>query len=108
MHKICVYCLLKARPGVLKVSLRIYLVFGFFRCYLAFLRVDLAVFAYDYLATLPSLHTRGRSRASRLTAGLYKIGLIFLQVYSLMPDDRLERKKKGSSKNRNAMWKTYY
>jgi len=25
-----------------------------------------------------------------------------------MPDDRPERKRKGSSKNRNAMWKTYY
>jgi len=32
----------------------------------------------------------------------------FLQVYSLMPDDRLERKRKGSSKNWNAIWKTYY
>ena len=50
--KICVYCLSKARLGVLKVPLCIYLAFGFFRCYLAFLRVDLAFFAYDYLATL--------------------------------------------------------
>jgi len=66
MHKICVYCLLKARPGVLKVSLCIYLVFGFFRCYLAFF-FDLAVFAYDYLVTLSSLHKRGRSRLSRFS-----------------------------------------
>jgi len=35
MYKICIYCLLKARLGVLKVSLCIYLVFGFFGCYLA-------------------------------------------------------------------------
>ena len=38
----CVYCLLKMRLGVLKVSLCIYLVFGFLRSYLAFLWVDLA------------------------------------------------------------------
>jgi len=36
------------------VSLYIYRVFGFFRCYsiLAFLRVDMTFFAYDYLVTL--------------------------------------------------------
>jgi len=45
MYKICIYCLLKARLDVFKVSLWINLVFGFFR-------VDLAFFAYDYLATL--------------------------------------------------------
>jgi len=32
----------------------------------------------------------------------------FLQLYSLMPDDHPEMKRKGSSKNRNAMWKSYY
>jgi len=45
-------CLLKAYLGLLKVSLWIYLVFGFFWCYLAFSRVDLALFADDHLATL--------------------------------------------------------
>jgi len=52
MYKICKLCLSKARLGVLKVLSFIYRVFGFFRCYLAFLKVDLAFFAYDYLATL--------------------------------------------------------
>jgi len=33
--------------------------------------------------------------------------VFFLQVYSLMPDDP-ENKRKGSNKNMNAMWKTYY
>jgi len=33
---------------------------------------------------------------------------VFLQVYFLMPVDYLERKRKGSSKNRNAIWKTCY
>jgi len=61
MYKICTYCLSKAHLGVLKVSLCIYRVFGFFRGYLAFLRVDLAFFAYDYLATLYSgNHKRNR------------------------------------------------
>jgi len=46
MHKISIYSLLKERLGILKVLLCIYLVFGFFK------RVDLASFAYDYLATL--------------------------------------------------------
>jgi len=32
----------------------------------------------------------------------------FYKLISLMPDDRLETKRKGSSKNRNAIWKTYY
>jgi len=59
MYKICKYCLSKARLGVIKVSLCIYHLFGFFGGYLAFfgaiwlfLRVDLTFFAYDYLATL--------------------------------------------------------
>jgi len=46
-----IYCLLKARLGVSKVSC-IYLVFGFFVAIWLFSRVDLAYFAYDYLATL--------------------------------------------------------
>jgi len=46
------YCLSKARLGVLNVLLCISRVFSFFRWYLAFLRVDLAFFAYSYLATL--------------------------------------------------------
>jgi len=52
MYKICEYCLLKARSGVLKASLCIYLLFGFFGAIWLFLRVDLAFFAYEYLATL--------------------------------------------------------
>jgi len=52
MYKICKYYLSKARLGALKVVLCIYRVFGFFRCCLHFLRVDLAFFAYDYLVTL--------------------------------------------------------
>jgi len=52
MFKIYVYCLPKVHLGVLKVSLCIYLVFGFRGFYLTFLRNDLAFFAYDYLATL--------------------------------------------------------
>jgi len=32
--------------------------------------------------------------------------MFFYKVISLMPDDRLERKRNGSSKNRNAIWKT--
>jgi len=52
LYKICTYCLSKARLGVLKASLCS--VFGFFRCYYwLFISVDLAFFAYDYLATLP-------------------------------------------------------
>jgi len=47
-----IYCLLKERLGILKVLLRIYLVFGFFGAIWHFWRVDLAFFAYDYLATL--------------------------------------------------------
>ena len=38
MYKICTYCLSKAHLGVLNVSLCIYRVFGFFRCYLAFFK----------------------------------------------------------------------
>ena len=52
MYKIFKYCLSKARLRVLKVLLCVYRVFGFFRCCLAFLRVDLAFSAYDYLVTL--------------------------------------------------------
>jgi len=33
-------------------------------------------------------------------------GLFFYKFISVMPDDRLERKRKGSSKIRNAIWKT--
>jgi len=44
--------------------------------------------------------------SSGLAAGLYTIGLSFYKYISLMSDDRLERKRKGSSKNRNAIWKT--
>jgi len=55
----CVYCLLKMRLGVLKVSLCIYLVFGFLRSYLAFLWVDLAFFAYGYLAILVATSALG-------------------------------------------------
>jgi len=51
MYQICIYCLLKGYLGVLKVSC-IYLVFGFFGAICLLLRVDLAFFAYDYVATL--------------------------------------------------------
>jgi len=62
MHKMCTYCLSKAHLGVLKVSLCVYRVFGFFRCYLTFSRLDLAFFAYDYMATLTeSLHSQSLS-----------------------------------------------
>jgi len=40
----------------------------------------------------------------RPCAGLYEIGL-FYHFTSLMPNDSLERK--GSSENKNAIWKTY-
>jgi len=78
---------------------------------------------FDNLAFLPSLAffwiwfvfflkkclaTLSRVRSSRLAAVLYENGLLFYCVYSLLPDDRPERKRKGSSKNWNAMWKTYY
>ena len=57
MHEICMYCLLKVRLGILKVSLCVYHVLGFFGfVWFDFLRVDLAFFAYDYLATL--IHSR--------------------------------------------------
>jgi len=46
-------------------------------------------------------------RSSPLAAVLYENGLYFTSLF-LMPDDRSERIRKGSSKNRNAMWKTYY
>jgi len=39
---------------------------------------------------------------------LYEDGVFFHKFISLMPDDRLERTRKGSSKNRNAIWKIYY
>jgi len=32
----------------------------------------------------------------------------FCKFISLTPVDRLERRKKGSSKNGHAIWKTYY
>jgi len=51
-NKICNYRLSKARLCVLKVSLCICRVFGFFRCICLFLRVDLVFFGYAYLATL--------------------------------------------------------
>ena len=41
----------------------------------------------------------------RYSPTLYEIGLFFHKFISLMPDDSLERK--GSSENRNAIWKTY-
>jgi len=41
MYKIFIYCLSKARLGVLKVSSCIYLVFGLFCYYLALFRIDL-------------------------------------------------------------------
>jgi len=53
MYKICTYCLSKAHLSVLKVSLCIYRVWLFSVLFAwFFLRVHLAIFAYDYLATL--------------------------------------------------------
>jgi len=51
MYKICIHCLSKGIVDVLKVSRCMHLVFGSFWCYLAVVRVDLAFFANDYLAT---------------------------------------------------------
>jgi len=38
MYKLCTYCISKAHLGVVKVSLCIYIVFDFFRCYLDFFK----------------------------------------------------------------------
>ena len=51
MYKICICCLLKARLGVFKMSLCISRI-CFFGAIWGFLKVDPALFAYDYLATL--------------------------------------------------------
>jgi len=53
MHKICTYCLLKERLGVLKRVVVLFILYlAFFGAIWLFSRVDLAFFAYDYLATL--------------------------------------------------------
>ena len=54
MYKICEYCLFKARSGVLKASLCIYILFVFFRCHLAFFKGWSGFLAYENLATLHS------------------------------------------------------
>ena len=51
--------------------------------------------------------TQSRLQFSTCCCAVWK-WFVVLQVYSLMPDDGPETKTKGSSKNRNAMWKTYY
>jgi len=48
-----------------------YFVFGFFWCYLAFSRVDLAFFAHDYLATR-------RGAGSSFAPLLYRIASVLL------------------------------
>ena len=61
-------------------------------------------------AAQPSrLHKRSRVRSTQFSTCCCAEWRwsVFLQVHSFMPDDRPERKRKGSSKNRNAMWKTY-
>ena len=60
-----------------------------------------------HVRTAQLSQTQSRSQFSTCYCAVWKWS-VFLQVYSFMPDDRLERKKKDSSKNRNAMWKTYY
>jgi len=52
MYKIYIYCLLKERLGILKVSLCVYLGFGFCGAIWLFQRVDLAFFSDDCLTTL--------------------------------------------------------
>jgi len=59
------------------------------------------------LRTAQPSQTQSRSQYSTCCCAGWKWS-VFLQVYSLIPDDRPERKRKGSSKNRNTMWKTYY
>ena len=56
------------------------------------------------------LHKRSRVRSTQFSTcccAVWKWS-VFLQVYSLMPDDRPERKRKGGSKNSNAIWKICY
>jgi len=81
--------------------------FGFFYPVWLFSGHGLAFFLKRCLATLaqPS-QTHSRSQFLTCCCAVWK-WCVFLQVHYLMPDDRLERKRKGSSKNRNAIWKTY-
>jgi len=80
IYKIYTYCLLKGRLGVSKVSLCIYLVFGFFGVIWLFYRVDLAFFAYDYLATL--LQTEDISILKhRAVSNCVKMSMILLFYY---------------------------
>ena len=76
--------------------------------------VDDAIVSYSYtvsfflyrVRTAQLSQTQSCSQFSTCCCAVWKWS-VFLQVDSLMPDDRLERKRKGSSKNRNAVWKTY-
>ena len=68
MYKRCIYCLVKERLGVSKVSLCNYLVFGFSGAICHFLRVGPACFPYDCLSTLwqrrkPCLQIRDSSHS---------------------------------------------
>jgi len=69
------------------------------------------LFRYFFAAwELPSLtlcnHKCSRFRLTQFSTELYEIGLFFHMFISLMPGDSFERK--GSSKNNNAIWKTYH
>ena len=59
-----------------------------------------------HVSTAQPSQTQSRSLFSTCCCVVWKWSA-FLQVYSLMPDDCPERKRKGSSKNRNAIWKTW-
>jgi len=53
LHIVCIHCILQACLDVLKLlRCHAFILYLAFWCYLAFLRVDLAFFAYDTLTTL--------------------------------------------------------
>ena len=57
---------------------------------------------------LPSLHKRRRFRLSPFSICRWAVqnwSVFFYKFISLMLDDRPERKRKGSNKNGNAIWK---
>jgi len=62
------------------------------------------------IAQSSRLHKRSRVRSTQFSTCCCAVwkSSVFLQVYFLMPDDRLGRKRKGGSKTRNAIRKTCY
>jgi len=71
---------------------------------MAFLGQGLAFFGEDRLATLLTL-SNYKLTILDLPLDCTKSVCFFCKCISLMPDDSLERK--GSSENKNAIWKTY-